>query len=49
MTGPAGIEADLAAVFEGANVRLLAVTALVVAVLLVVTYRSPVLWVVPRW
>ena len=47
VTGPAGIEADLAAVFEGANVRLLAVTALVVAVLLVVTYRSPVLWVIP--
>ncbi|WP_281861232.1 MMPL family transporter [Salana multivorans] len=47
VTGPAGIEADLAAVFDGANVRLLAVTALVVAVLLVVTYRSPVVWIVP--
>jgi RND superfamily putative drug exporter len=47
VTGPAGIEADLAAVFEGANVRLLAVTALVVAVLLIVTYRSPVLWIIP--
>lgn len=47
VTGPAGIQADLAAVFEGANTRLLAVTALVVAVLLVITYRSPVLWVVP--
>lgn len=47
VTGPAGIEADLAAVFEGANVRLLAVTALVVAVLLIITYRSPVLWILP--
>lgn len=47
VTGPAGIEADLAAVFEGANFRLLAATALVVAVLLVATYRSPVLWLIP--
>ncbi len=47
VTGPAGIEADLAAVFEGADVRLLGVTASVVAILLVVTYRSPVLWLVP--
>lgn len=47
VTGPAAIQADLAAVFEGANTRLLLVTALVVAFLLVVTYRSPVLWLVP--
>lgn len=47
VTGPAGIQADLAAVFDGADTRLLLVTALVVAVLLVITYRSPVLWVVP--
>ena len=47
MTGPAAIQADLAAVFDGANFRLLAATALVVAVLLVITYRSPVLWLVP--
>lgn len=47
VTGPAGIQADLAAVFDGADVRLLASTAAVVAVLLVVTYRSPVLWIVP--
>ena len=31
----------------GANITLLAVTAAVVAVLLIVTYRSPVLWLVP--
>ncbi len=47
VTGPAGIEADLVAVFDGANTRLLLVTAVVVAVLLVVTYRSPVLWTLP--
>jgi len=47
VTGPAGIEADLAGVFAGANIRLLAVTALVVALLLIVTYRSPVLWIIP--
>ncbi|WP_153395233.1 MMPL family transporter [Ornithinicoccus halotolerans] len=47
VTGPAAIEADLAAVFEGANTTLLAVTAAVVAVLLLVTYRSPVLWLLP--
>lgn len=47
VTGPAAVQADLAAVFDGANTRLLLVTALVVAVLLVVTYRSPILWLVP--
>lgn len=47
VTGPAAVQADLAAVFDGANTRLLLVTALVVAVLLVITYRSPVLWLIP--
>lgn len=47
VTGPAAIQADLAQVFDGANVRLLAATASVVAVLLILTYRSPVLWLVP--
>jgi RND superfamily putative drug exporter len=47
VTGPAAIQADLAAVFDGANVRLLLATASVVAILLVITYRSPVLWLVP--
>ena len=47
VTGPAAVEADLAAVFDGANTRLLLVTAAVVALLLVLTYRSPVLWLVP--
>jgi RND superfamily putative drug exporter len=47
VTGPAAVEADLGAVFDGANTRLLAVTASVVALLLILTYRSPVLWLVP--
>ncbi|MFZ2012842.1 MAG: MMPL family transporter, partial [Nocardioides sp.] len=47
VTGPAGIQADLAAVFDGANLRLLLATAGVVAVLLIITYRSPVLWLIP--
>jgi RND superfamily putative drug exporter len=47
VTGPAGISADLAKVFDGANFRLLGTTALVVAILLIVTYRSPVLWLIP--
>lgn len=47
VTGPAAVQADLAAVFAGANTRLLVTTAGVVAILLVVTYRSPILWVVP--
>jgi RND superfamily putative drug exporter len=47
VTGPAAIQADLAAVFEGADFRLLGATATVVAILLVLTYRSPVLWLIP--
>ncbi|MCZ4498399.1 MAG: hypothetical protein JWQ74_952 [Marmoricola sp.] len=47
VTGPAAIQADLAAVFDGADFRLLTATAAIVALLLVITYRSPVLWVVP--
>ncbi len=47
VTGPAAIQADLAAVFDGADFKLLAATASVVALLLVITYRSPILWVIP--
>lgn len=46
-TGAEGFEVDLAGVFSGANFTLLATTVLVVAVLLIVTYRSPWLWLVP--
>ena len=47
VTGPAAIQADLAGVFDGADLTLLGVTAGVVALLLIITYRSPVLWLVP--
>jgi RND superfamily putative drug exporter len=47
LTGPAAIQADLAGVFDGADITLLLATAAVVAVLLIVTYRSPFLWLVP--
>lgn len=47
VTGGPAFGADIADSFSGANVVLLAVTALVVAILLIATYRSPVLWLVP--
>lgn len=47
VTGGPAFGADVAAAFEGADFTLLLVTILIVAVLLVVTYRSPVLWLVP--
>ena len=47
LTGPEGFQADIAGVFAGANFTLLAVTAFVVIILLLITYRSPTLWLVP--
>ena len=47
VTGPAGQIADQLAVFEGVNTKLLLTTGLVVAVLLVLIYRSPLLVFVP--
>ncbi|WP_333889981.1 MMPL family transporter [Mycolicibacterium gadium] len=47
VTGGPAFGADIANSFSGANFTLLAVTAAVVALLLIVTYRSPVLWLVP--
>ncbi|WBB80108.1 efflux RND transporter permease subunit [Micromonospora sp. WMMD882] len=47
VTGAPAFTADLTRVFEGADVTLLAVTAGVVALLLLITYRSPLLWIVP--
>jgi RND superfamily putative drug exporter len=47
LTGPEGFQADLNNVFAGADFTLLLSTVIVVAVLLLVTYRSPVLWLVP--
>ncbi len=47
VTGGPAFGADVAAAFEGADLTLLLVTVLIVAVLLIVTYRSPVLWLIP--
>lgn len=47
VTGPEAFTKDVGSIFEGADISLLAVTASVVALLLLITYRSPVLWVIP--
>jgi RND superfamily putative drug exporter len=47
VTGGPAFGADIASAFDGANLTLLLVTVAVVAVLLLLTYRSPVLWLVP--
>ena len=47
ITGPEGFVVDLSNVFAGANFTLLGTTALVVMILLLITYRSPVLWAIP--
>ncbi|MDH6574537.1 MMPL family transporter [Kitasatospora sp. MAP5-34] len=47
VTGPAGIGADQAAAFAGIDGTLLFATVSVVIVLLLLTYRSPVLWLLP--
>ncbi len=47
LTGPAGGVADVVDSFSGIDGTLLLVTAVVVALLLLITYRSPVLWLVP--
>ncbi|MEU2259044.1 MMPL family transporter [Streptomyces sp. NPDC019645] len=45
--GPAGSLTDQVAVFDSLDSTLMIATALVVAVLLLITYRSPVLWLFP--
>ncbi|MFB7616295.1 MMPL family transporter [Kitasatospora sp. NPDC056181] len=47
VTGPAGIGADQAEAFAGIDGTLLAATISVVIILLLLTYRSPVLWALP--
>ncbi|MGJ6979714.1 MMPL family transporter [Aestuariimicrobium soli] len=47
VTGGPAFGADIAASFAGADVTLLLVTVGIVAVLLLITYRSPLLWLVP--
>jgi RND superfamily putative drug exporter len=47
VTGPAGYSADSIKVFQQIDTKLLLATAAVVALLLILTYRSPWLWLVP--
>ncbi|MFD7906749.1 MMPL family transporter [Kitasatospora sp. NPDC059722] len=47
VTGPAGVGADQAKAFAGIDSSLLAATVSVVIILLLLTYRSPVLWTLP--
>ncbi|MGK5684067.1 MMPL family transporter [Actinoplanes sp. URMC 104] len=47
VTGPAAIDGDLDAVFDGIDLQVFLTTVLVVTILLILTYRSPVLWFVP--
>lgn len=47
VTGGPAFGADIASAFDGANLTLLAVTLAAVVLLLLLTYRSPVLWLVP--
>src|SRR3954452_701975 len=47
VTGPTALAADMDEVFDAVDSTLLLATAVVVAVLLILTYRSPMLWLVP--
>jgi len=47
VTGAPAFTTDLGQVFKGADLTLLFATVVVVALLLVLTYRSPLLWIIP--
>jgi len=47
VAGPGGQAADSAAVFAGIDGKLLYATVIVVVVILLLTYRSPLLWMLP--
>ncbi|GAB7037092.1 MULTISPECIES: MMPL family transporter [Catenuloplanes] len=47
VTGPAAIDGDLDAVFDGIDLQVFLTTVIVVTLLLILTYRSPVLWFIP--
>ncbi|WP_067549145.1 MMPL family transporter [Nocardia crassostreae] len=47
VAGPGALSADFEGAFEGIDEQLLLVTVLVVTVILLLTYRSPLLWLVP--
>ncbi|HLG92208.1 MAG TPA: MMPL family transporter, partial [Acidimicrobiales bacterium] len=47
VTGTAGLNADLFSAFSGVDLKLLVATAALVVLLLLLTYQSPFLWLVP--
>ena len=47
VTGAGGIFADLFGAFGSIDTRLLSTTLIVVAIILIIVYRSPLLWVLP--
>lgn len=47
VTGPGALTADFRNAFEGIDIQLLIATTLVVMAVLLFTYRSPVLWLIP--
>ncbi|MFH9044938.1 MMPL family transporter [Streptomyces sp. NPDC017966] len=47
VTGPGAIDGDMDAVFDGIDEQVLLTTIAVVTLLLILTYRSPVLWIIP--
>ncbi|GAB7037705.1 MULTISPECIES: MMPL family transporter [Catenuloplanes] len=47
MTGPAAVDGDMDAVFDGIDLQVFLTTVVVVTLLLILTYRSPVLWLIP--
>jgi putative drug exporter of the RND superfamily len=47
VTGPAGYFADFSKVFSGFDSTLLYITTVIVIVILLLTYRSPTLWLLP--
>jgi len=47
VTGPAGYAGDFLDVFDGFDATLLDITAAIVVVILLLTYRSPALWLLP--
>lgn len=47
VTGPAGYAGDFSNVFAGFDATLLFITAAIVIAILLITYRSPILWLAP--
>ncbi|MCP2339459.1 MMPL family transporter [Actinomadura rupiterrae] len=47
VTGPAGYGGDFGNVFSGFDKTLLLITAAIVILILLITYRSPILWMMP--